>query len=335
MVKESLNKFDESCVLYLSGQMTNDEQVQFIRAYQDDEEKRKLYYKTKDIWEYYQLTNKSSQVDINAAWDNMVDTKGINFDKVATSNRRYKLRISLNIAVVFIAMISLVTIYTLIPTNQQKQNLTHAFETSIDGKLKLTLSDGSKILVADKTKLDLDENFNKYNRRLRLEGEAHFDIKGDSIHPFLINVGDMKVVVKGTSFNLLHDKEKKQLLLSLEEGRVEIIDGETSFTLVDGDYLKLNTETKQKSITKTIPEVVEKNNNHFRFINMPLGKLCFHIERIYAYEVVVNDPDLLDLNFTGVLKRERGIHHLMYLLSITNRVRYTIKGNKVYINSAN
>ncbi|UOE51467.1 FecR family protein [Mucilaginibacter sp. SMC90] len=71
------------------------------------------------------------------------------------------------------------------------------------GKHKqISLPDGTRIWLSPGSKISYPDKFRTKERLVKLEGEAFFDVVHDEDHPFVIQSGQLKTVVLGTSFNI-------------------------------------------------------------------------------------------------------------------------------------
>jgi ferric-dicitrate binding protein FerR (iron transport regulator) len=68
--------------------------------------------------------------------------------------------------------------------------------------VELTLPDGSRVWLNRHSRLRFDESFGSAKRAVNLEGEAFFEIKRDSLRPFIVETAIAQVKVLGTSFNV-------------------------------------------------------------------------------------------------------------------------------------
>ena len=57
-------------------------------------------------------------------------------------------------------------------------------------------------------------------RRIRLQGEAYFQVASDKSSPFIIEMGKVQVQELGTSFNLRAYQDEEMIQTTLVEGRV-------------------------------------------------------------------------------------------------------------------
>jgi len=107
----------------------------------------------------------------------------------------------------------------------------YVFQTARDGGavelraegtiLKDTLPDQTGVALNAGTTLTFKKT--KAERRAQLSGEAFFDVKADSLTPFIVDAGDAYVRVTGTSFNLQAYPDKDTIALSMETGSAWLI----------------------------------------------------------------------------------------------------------------
>ncbi|RZJ54653.1 MAG: FecR family protein [Flavobacterium sp.] len=78
----------------------------------------------------------------------------------------------------------------------------------------ITLSDGSKIYLAANSTFQYPEKFNSEERNVSLlKGNAFFEVAKDKQHPFIIESGEIKTKVVGTSFHIQFSKSKCEVIV--------------------------------------------------------------------------------------------------------------------------
>src|SRR5690606_35926115 len=88
-------------------------------------------------------------------------------------------------------------------------------------KFNLVLSDGTKVSLNSGSSIKFPVQFLPgQNREVTLTGEAYFEVKKDSVDPFIVHVADLKVRVLGTEFNLSSYPEDKEVTAVLVQGSV-------------------------------------------------------------------------------------------------------------------
>ncbi|MCG8582923.1 MAG: FecR family protein, partial [Bacteroidales bacterium] len=204
MQKEDLNKFYGSAISYLSDEMIKEEKEIFIDSLNDDDKLKGLFFQLKDVWEYHQLKEQSSKIDLDVVWSQMIRQQRGETDISVKSKMNIRHWYWHSAAAVVIVLGLLWIFNTIKSSFLGDMELAHVIECSKGDMVKISLSDGTYVWLNSDSKLSLDENFSSENRQLSLVGEAFFDVKSDSLNPFTIAVANHQVTVKGTSFNLRH-----------------------------------------------------------------------------------------------------------------------------------
>ena len=89
----------------------------------------------------------------------------------------------------------------------------------------LTLHDGTRVWLNSESDLEYPVTFPRGERRVRLNGEAYFEVAKDSLSPFIVEVGrGFDVRVLGTSFNVKAYPTDERYETTLVEGSVNVTD---------------------------------------------------------------------------------------------------------------
>ena len=69
------------------------------------------------------------------------------------------------------------------------------------GEYKIVLADGSQVWINSQSVLEFPSRFTGGERRVKLKGEAYFEVSRNESKPFVVEVEDKEVRVLGTQFN--------------------------------------------------------------------------------------------------------------------------------------
>ena len=95
--------------------------------------------------------------------------------------------------------------------------------TAENSKGRFTLPDGSVVWLNADSRLAYSDRFTASgNRAVRLEGEAFFDVKRDTLRPFEVEMGKLRVKVLGTRFTASHMPAFNTEEVTLLSGKVEV-----------------------------------------------------------------------------------------------------------------
>jgi transmembrane sensor len=217
----------------------------------------------------------------------------------------------------------------------QARNLHTKEETVPRGKRKsLRLSDGSLVKLNSDTKISFPKAFGQAVRTVSLEGEAFFNVERDESKPFVISVGDLKVKVLGTSFNVKNYEDENEVEITVRSGRVSVnlnSDSTSPIILIKDQKLIYNKATEAFRITD-VDAVQESSwvNGSLQFNNTPMLSVEHTLEKWYDVDIIIENKSLYNTSFTGVHLNESLVSMLE---SITYAVdaQYEINGKTVVI----
>lgn len=146
------------------------------------------------------------------------------------------------------------------------------------------LSDGTKICLNAGSKLEII-NYKKNERRVRLYGEAYFDVTRDEMRPFIVETGKIAVRVLGTEFNVNSKGDEHSVVLV--RGAVQVdsqTDEETlSYRLVPGQRFSRNPSDGSGNIAQVTTEnYTSWINGYLKFEKLPVGQVILKIQDYYG-----------------------------------------------------
>ena len=123
-------------------------------------------------------------------------------------------------------------IHNLIVPTQNKEdsakNRMLTFYAPAGQHAELTLEDGTTVWLNANSKIIYPATFKKNVRNVTLAGEAYFKVTHNERKPFIVNMGNYKVRVLGTEFNVFA-YDKKKYKIDLLKGSVNVITPQNSF----------------------------------------------------------------------------------------------------------
>ncbi len=197
----------------------------------------------------------------------------------------------------------------------------------------LTLPDGSTIVLHRGSQLEIMEDFNQSERAVRLTGEAFFDVRHDPSRPFVIHTGKIKTTVLGTAFNIRAWPSQKDIIVSVNRGKVRVEDENKLIAVLTPDkqivYNKKTTVSGEQTVESE--ELIEWIQQDMAFEEMAFGDLATHLGARYGVEIKFQHPELQKCLITGRFSGTETLEEVMRTLSITLNARYTINEGVVLI----
>ena len=212
-------------------------------------------------------------------------------------------------------------------TQQTKEIVTKKGE-----RTQVQLVDGSSVTLNAESRLRLSPGFNQSERVVELTGEAYFDVRTDSLRPFIVETEEATVEVRGTAFNLRGYPDDRRVEVAVEEGAVEMRPKRSenkSAELRAGEIGWL--ADRDTAVTTQVADVspyVGWTEGWLVFNDTRLPEVAARLERWYAVEVNVEGAPLDTLRLTAKLKSQ-SMRNVLDVVSASTGIRYRIDRNTV------
>lgn len=171
---------------------------------------------------------------------------------------------------------------------------------------KLSLPDGSEILLKAGSSLIYPTVFTGAERKVFLSGECYASIAKDTAHPFILSTGSMDVHVTGTEFNIKAFPEDTETEVALVEGGV-LLEGRSgegkplqSIRLTPGNVLKvdrLSGETHISEFNVNNYTQQEDKADAFIFLDRRFKDIALELSRRLDVDIVIADAALKERRF--------------------------------------
>jgi transmembrane sensor len=126
------------------------------------------------------------------------------------------LRIAASLLVV--SIVGIVAVYVM-RSSQVKPDTILA---SAEKTQKQQLADGSQVFLNKHAKLTVVGGFNGKERKVKLEGEAFFEVVHNDEKPFVIDAGGVQIKDIGTAFNVKANPQSDSVMVFVTEGTVSM-----------------------------------------------------------------------------------------------------------------
>lgn len=215
----------------------------------------------------------------------------------------------------------------------------NTIKTPRGGRYQVRLPDGSRVWLNSASTLSYPTSFRGSERRVKLIGEAYFEIAKNEHVPFRVESNNQVVEVLGTHFNVNSYEDEDYIKTTLLEGSVKIIlnasdrsspnikllkPGEQSLT--SGAQPKIRVESTD------IEKAVAWKNGYFKFKNTPIKDIMREIERWYDVELIY-DGKMPSDEFTGYISNDVKMSSVLKILEQSGGVKFTVKGKQLKIKS--
>lgn len=208
----------------------------------------------------------------------------------------------------------------------------NSLEIPVGGEYGLTLSDGTHVYINSQSKFTYPVVFVGGERIVELDGEAYFDVKKDSLRPFLIKMDDVMIKVLGTSFNVKAYHDEKEVVATLVEGSVSVSVGKEEVLLLPGEQLCYKRDETIWTKHKVDVELYTSwKDGILIFERERLETILNILGRWYGVEIFYSNQLQKEQLYSGNLRRYRSIKDVLRLLEMTTDVRFEVNDKTVIV----
>lgn len=324
-------QIDIEIVNYLADECTPADSIRIAGLLQTDKDYQKVYTELKQIWDAPQAIPISDSYHVDAAWEQVSTHMNEHSLKVLPKSTFQKTISSPWVRYISGAAAILLIGFVVFFLNRQDVSMkTMASGTSIN--IPVTLSDGSHISLYKSSEVKYPEKFGNTSREVYFWGEAFFEIASDPTRPFVIESGDARIKVLGTSFNV-------KAMPGSDMTEVVVNTGKVLFYHVDENNIILNQielVKGEKGIynhkTHLLSRFINKDLN---FISWKTGILIFNettldkvmetVGKKYDVTFHLSDAQLAELKLTATFDNE-SLDSVLEVLSLVHKLQFTHNG---------
>ena len=200
-------------------------------------------------------------------------------------------------------------------------------------KLRLTLPDGTTVVLNSESTLTYSTPFSPHDREVSLVGEAFFDVVKNPDKPFIVHSASVTTRVLGTSFNVRSYPNEPESTVSVVTGKVQVSDGAgQEASLSPHTQGVFNLSKRQLLVTPfEVQGVVGWKDGLILFEKTSLGEVFSRLERWYGVHIKVQDKEVLEGEYTGRYENA-SLEKVLKGIGFASGFTYRIEEKEVIIN---
>ena len=176
----------------------------------------------------------------------------------------------------------------------------------------ILLPDGTAVTLSPDSRLYYPETFKDDVREVRLEGEGYFEVKSSPERPFVVRLEGGSVKATGTRFQVTAYQDSDEVLVSLDEGRVEFsLEGHPSVVMSPSQEVRY---TRMAGSSET----------YLVYKDCRLEDIMKAISVIYGVDYSFGRESLKDIRLSFRIPQYDDVSKLMTLIGITCRINASV-----------
>lgn len=201
------------------------------------------------------------------------------------------------------------------------------------GTYQFILSDGTRVWLNADSRLVFASPFTGAERRVKLEGEAFFEVNKDATHPFIVETNYQSVKVLGTSFNINSYTDEPAVKTTLLEGSVQVLSAGNAKAVIlqPGEQSVCGAGALHTGVAAAtdVEQAIAWKNGDFVF-DSDIQTIMKQIARWYDVEVTYKGPVPTE-EFGGKISRSKSIKQVLRVLESTNSIHFEIKERRITV----
>lgn len=195
-------------------------------------------------------------------------------------------------------------------------------------RISLLLEDGTKVFLNGGSRMEYPLMFGTQGRRVRLSGEALFEVEHDSARPFTVETFASNIEVLGTKFNVSADDDTGYFSAMLVEGSIRATnlagDRREEVELKPGETVRL-VDGRLETFRDAAPDdVLCWVDGYVRVGDLPFDCLMRRFENAYGVRIVIDRPTLPRIGYAGgKIRISEGVDFALRLLQRASDFTYT------------
>ncbi|WP_428329403.1 FecR family protein [Mucilaginibacter sp.] len=208
----------------------------------------------------------------------------------------------------------------------------NTLSTPKGGEYQVVLPDGTKVWLNAASSITYPVAFVGNERRVKLTGEAYFEVAKNKSKPFYVKMNnDVEVKVLGTHFNIAAYSDDAEITTTLLEGSVQITKNKAQSLLSPGQQAVINYKSDNIAVSEAnIDDAMAWKNGYFIFNDDNITGIMKKISRWYDVDVEYKGT-IPDQNFGGTFHRSKSITELLHHLEKIGKIHFKVSGRRITV----
>jgi len=221
-------------------------------------------------------------------------------------------------------------IYEISANTDSKKLEYNSIEAPVGGQWQVVLPDQSKVWLNALSSITYPTRFINGERRVKITGEAYFEVAHQKDMPFRVQSKGQTVEVLGTHFNVAAYNDEKMMKTTLLEGSVKISNHGKTAKLVPGEQAQVDDKSLKVTDNVDLDDVIAWKNGYFKF-NENVESIMNKIARWYNVEIVYEYKPDTKIGFGGEISRNRDLKEVLQTIEYSGKVHFKTEGRRIIV----
>jgi len=207
----------------------------------------------------------------------------------------------------------------------------NTLSTPKGGEYQVVLPDGTKVWLDAASSISYPIAFTGNERRVKLTGQAYFEVAKNKDKPFYVDINNAQVRVLGTHFNISAYDDDNVMTTTLLEGAVQVTKNNSLSLLKPGQQAAISSSSDNIVVSDAhIDDAMAWKNGYFTFDDDNITGIMRKVSRWYNVDVEYRG-DYNGQKFGGTFYRSKGISELLTHLEKIGKLHFKISGRRIIV----
>lgn len=317
------------------GNASQEEEEEIFAWIAKDKENEALYFKLKEICDAGMWNTRFKEANSTTEWKLLLERikeSSHNAKQSNTSTLKLVLSFTKYAAILLLGMLLSFLFFNHPTKNNSVKDPGLIIITGKGERTKTILPDGTKVWINSCSSFSYHKEGNI--RSVDLKGEAYFQVKKDSLHPFIVTSSGFNVKALGTAFIVTGYENSNELSTVLVEGSVCVgTQNQKEHTIIKpGQKATLSSDKRKITVEKVDTELYSAwRFGESRFVNLTFEEIAKRLERSHRVTFIFHNQKIKHLVFSGTFFDYESIDTILKVIKINTHMNYTIEKNIIYI----
>lgn len=324
----------------ISGSLSENEREELRQALAENKKLSDVYNQMHTFMHETQSSRSENEINakLNEVWQKIADASKTQYTFKKPTRRIVPIWARVAASIVLVIGLGLLA-YNYLP----QQNLYSETLQAGNENLYAVLDDGTQVWLNKNARIAYNKNFGAKSRKIRLTGEAFFDVAHNAAVPLTVSANDVDVTVKGTAFNVnaLNNDVEVSLLRGLvgvkdtrqKNAKEVLLHPNQKIVMRDGTALPNDSNYIVLNLVQSNDTIIQETrwlNNALVFNKQKFSGIAKLMEERYNVKIEIEDATLREQQFTGSIGTE-SLPQMLDALKQSYPFTYEINNNTVII----
>lgn len=313
-------------IRYLSNEATTEEAEKLLEWVAADKSNQKIFNECVEAWK--QQFPLAPKFEVSTALKRLNERIDQHEQEVKSNQRSFSW-VAIAASVTFL-IVAASAVFISIQSNKAALPVQYVeIKTPTGGIKSFLLSDSTKVTLNEESTLTYPASFTSAKREVSLIGEAFFEVKRDSLRPFIVKTGEVITQVLGTSFNVQTLSE--EVVVAVATGKVRVSKGQESLMLLPAEkatYVRRVNALRKERVD--LASILSWRNPPLIFHDTPLTEVAAVLEKKFNVVITFEKESLQRCVLTGKFKTD-SLEKVLTAIGFSLGIRYSQSDNQIYL----